>query len=813
LTRGSELDALRDALRDIAADGFARIMDDGLGESLRRRADDLREHVTDDPWRTQLEQFRRGLDEFEARGRQDRSRVVAHGLRICMGLRSTAAPPPKGRARPSLGADRREAIVVVEPEAPPPSLVGLPGIGPKTAARLAGRGLSSLEDVAYLLPLAYEDRRSVTHLDSAQEGQAVVCEVVVVRYRQSYFRGRFLATMRVEQRTSDGVVVPLDLRWFHRMGGLARDEGTTLLVAGRVRKHKGVWTMAHPEMFDPAEGTHGIAVRYPQVEGLSARTVSRICRIAVERLIEQATEDPLPPELVSAHALPNRGDALRLLHAPPDDIDSESLRRLQTRTSPAHRRLAFEEFFFLQLALLRERRTWRSAGARVVLGAEGIERERLRACLPFEPTAAQWRVVSEIETDLASGAPMLRLLQGDVGSGKTAVAFAAAMGIAAVGGQAALMAPTEILASQHARTLADPCRRAGIRMAMLTGSTTRAERNSILALVGAGQVDLLVGTHALIAEGVNFRRLGLAVVDEQHRFGVEQRAALRDKGSAPHLLVMTATPIPRSLALTAFGELDVSLLDELPPGRKPSETRVFVGKRGLARARALVSAAVREGERAFVVCPFVEASEAVVGSDVEASAAALRELLPERVIHVLHGRMIAKERDDVMERFREGAIEVLVATTVIEVGVDVPEAGLILVEHAERFGLAQLHQLRGRVGRGETRGRCFLHCGAGADSEAHARVSVLEQTQDGFVVAERDLELRGPGEVFGRRQSGVPRLRFATFGREGLELLVSARAAAKAILADDPELAVHDRIARELERRIAERAVFAGEAG
>jgi ATP-dependent DNA helicase RecG len=364
------------------------------------------------------------------------------------------------------------------------------------------------------------------------------------------------------------------------------------------------------------------------------------------------------------------------------------------------------------------------------------------------------------------------------------------------------MAPTEILAEQHLRTLQPWCEKAGLRIALLTGATRQGVRETMLALLGAGEIDLLVGTHALITGDVGFAKLGLVVVDEQHRFGVEQRAKLRAKGERPHLLVMTATPIPRTLALVAYGELDVSVIDELPPGRVPPVTEVCLGPKGLVRARERVAERVRAGEQAFVVCPLVEASESLAVTDVEASAAALRPLVPGRQIAVIHGRMSSRDKDTVMSAFRRRETGVLVATTVIEVGVDVPDATVMMVEHAERFGLAQLHQLRGRVGRGGGAALCVLHGAAAPGSEVEARLSVLTEHADGFAVAERDLALRGPGEMFGVRQSGVPKMRMPALGGEGVPLLVAARRAAESILAEDGEL-TRSGLDRELARRLA----------
>jgi ATP-dependent DNA helicase RecG len=350
-------------------------------------------------------------------------------------------------------------------------------------------------------------------------------------------------------------------------------------------------------------------------------------------------------------------------------------------------------------------------------------------------------------------------------------------------------------------------------IAVLTGATPRAQRNSTLALLEAGRLDLLVGTHALLFESVRFRRLGLAVIDEQHRFGVEQRALLRDKGAAPNLLVMTATPIPRTLALTAYGELDVSVIDELPPGREPPTTRLFAGKSQLRRARSELCKQVKGGAQAFVVCPLVEKSDVLEVSDVEESAAAVRKQLPGKVVEVIHGRMASQDKEAVMGRFRVGQVDVLVATTVIEVGVDVPDARLMLVEHAERFGLAQLHQLRGRIGRGQGASLCFLHTAQARDTDAGRRLAVMEATTDGFEIAEQDLVFRGPGEVFGTRQAGAPERRLFGRATEARALLLEAREAAAALLAEDPELAAYPDTLAELERRRAAQAVFAGESG
>ena len=800
-------EALRDELRRATQAEFDAVAAAELGDALRARLEACLASVPsaqEAAWRKYAEE----LGRFERLGRQDRAVLLARGLRLCASLAMTAEPRPSAARR--------------RPEPEPPAMGPrmpvdtLPGVGPQTAAKLQARGLASVVDLAYVLPVGYEDRRRRKPLAQHEDGEVAVLEGEAGSLRQGYARGRFMATLQLRVDDGEGGVANVAARWFHRVGGLERwTKGGRLLAVGPVKRFQGEWTMVHPELRPADDPGPGIAVRYPSVEGIPPRTLAKAIRAACAALArpESGFEDALPPEVAVAEALLGQHEALQLLHDPPQDASPEVLAALCDATSPAHRRLAFDEFFFFQLALLRERGTWRAEPARLRPLGDAFDPETLRACLPFEPTDAQWRVIREIEADMGAGPPMLRLLQGDVGSGKTAVAFAAALAVARSGGQTAFMAPTEILAEQHMRSLAPWCERAGIRIALLTGATPRGARASLLALLGAGQIDLVVGTHALLAADVRFAELGLAVIDEQHRFGVEQRALLRQKGQLPHLLVMTATPIPRTTALCAYGELDVSVIDALPPGRKPPETHLYCGAKGLDTVRRGVAKRVTLGDRVFVVCPLVEASEALEVSDVEASAAALRALMPERRIVVIHGRMPSKEKDAIMTAFREGHADVLVATTVIEVGVDVPEATLMVVEHAERFGLAQLHQLRGRVGRGGGDSWCLLHTGASRGSEVYRRLAVLTETHDGFVVAERDLAMRGPGEVFGTRQAGAPRLRFAGFAGEGTKLLVAARESARALLERDPDLSQHPAVLRELERRRVDEVVVAADAG
>ena len=745
----------------------------------------------------------------------------------------------RGSSRPARAADERS----VDLEA---SLLGLPGVGPKTAERLAARGLATRRAALLFVPRRWDDLRALTPLGNLVDGEAQTTRGEVRSCRVVFGRKRFLEVVFTDPH--DERRPRLVARWFYFRAGLRARfvEGTRFLVSGTFRSYQGVLQVVHPETTlladdEGAPAGGAIRVRYPEIEDVPAHVVARLCQ-HVASTSASLLADGLPAGLRERLALPSQGEALAALHLVDPGIPPASVEALNRGESPAHRRLAFDELFFLQLGLARRRAAraqdaappW-APGRGERGGREAVA--RFIAALPFSATAAQRRAIDEIALDLERPHPMNRLLQGDVGSGKTVVMYAACELAMAMGQQVAVMAPTEILAEQHARTLDVWARAGGRRMALLTASTSRPAREAILAQLQAGQLDLLVGTHALLAERVQFRALALAVIDEQHRFGVAQRAALRDKGAGarPHLLVMTATPIPRTLALTVYGDLDITILDEMPPGRRPPRTRIASGPKGRALAYAALRRALAAGRQGYVVCPLVDGNGDAARGDTpedhglfddgraqpvaeDASALAtfvrLQAELPGVAIGLVHGRLATREREEAMARFRGGEVQLLVATTVIEVGVDVPTADVMLVEGADRFGLAQMHQLRGRIGRGGGDAECLLLTDLGKGSEGAARLAVMASTGDGFVIAEADLTMRGSGEIYGTRQSGLPRLRFADLRRD-LEVLRQARREAFALLDDDPHLdrPEHAVTRAVLDERWSQGELFGEEAG
>ena len=658
----------------------------------------------------------------------------------------------------------------------------LPGIGPKNTnlfdRLLDGPQGARVVDVLFHLPNATLDRRARPKIRDAVPGTVVTIEARVVEHREPPSpRSRAPFKVLVEDGTGD-----VELVFFLANPDWVRARlpvGATRWISGKLELYDGYRQIVHPDRVLNAEEfakLPAVEPVYGLTEGLSQRTVARAAEAALRRL-------PRLPEWIAAQTLdrldlPGFADALGSMHRPqaPEDIDP---------AGPSATRLAYDELLANQLALLLARARMRTIAGRAHI-AEGKLVRRLEAALPFALTAAQARAIAEIRADLRSEKRMIRLLQGDVGSGKTVVALLAMAEVVEAGRQAAMMAPTEVLARQHFERMAPLAEQAGLRIALMTGRDRVADRRDALASLAAGEIDIAVGTHALFQEGVVFADLGLAVVDEQHRFGVRQRLALASKGEAADLLVMTATPIPRTLVLAYFGDMDVSALTEKPPGRQPIDTRVMPIER-LEEVVAGLSRALDRGARAYWICPLVEESETLDAAAAEERAGALRAIFGNSV-GLVHGRMAGPEKDAAMERFQRGDTKILVATTVVEVGVDVPEATIMIIEHAERFGLAQLHQLRGRVGRGTGRSICLLLYKGPLGETARVRLETLRATEDGFRIAEEDLRLRGEGDVLGARQAGAPGFRFVRLEIHG-GLLARAREEARAALDRSARLA------------------------
>ena len=661
----------------------------------------------------------------------------------------------------------------------------LRGVGDSLARRLRALGVNTTEDLLFLLPLRYEDRTRVVPMGELKPGQRAAVEGEIL-LTEVVFRGR----RQMLCRMGDGSGF-LTLRFFYfstqQQNGLAR--GARIRCFGEARRGPQGLEIVHPEYRRAdSNGTDAteehLTPIYPGTEGVTQGRLRMLVRLALEQTAAGDIEDWLPPALVADSRLPPLRDALLYVHRPPTDAPVDLL--LSGR-HPAQRRLAFEELLAHQLSLklLRQRVQSEPGWA---LQSDGALKAALLAALPFRLTGAQTRVLLEIEADLKKAKPMLRLVQGDVGCGKTLVAALAAIQAVANGRQVALMAPTELLADQHALNFRRWFEPLGVAVALLTGRQTGRARSAVLEGIRAGFAPIVVGTHALFQESVEFSALALVIVDEQHRFGVHQRLSLREKGAAgghqPHQLIMTATPIPRTLAMTAYADLDVSVIDELPPGRTPVKTVV------LAEARRdqvvqRIKAACLEGRQTYWVCPLIDEIEEMPYQAAEETAAALAGALPELRVGLVHGRMPAAAKEETMRRFKTGKIQLLVATTVIEVGVDVPNATLMVIENAERLGLAQLHQLRGRVGRGAHESSCLLLYRSPLSSMARERLAVMRHTNDGFEVARRDLELRGPGELLGTRQTGLAQMRVADLLRDA-DLLPRVQAAAEILLRDWP---------------------------
>jgi len=735
-----------------------------------------------------------------------RRRIVDALLRAISGPQRQA-----GRRWQREAADERPAA----PLSPSSPVTVLRGVSRTYAAKLERLGVRTVGDLLYHFPHRYNDYAAIRPISQLVIGEEQTVIATVWTAGQASLGGRKATEAVVGDKTGT-----LRLVWWGQTH-VARQlrPGMQAAFSGKVTVFRGQRQMENPE-WEPLDqesvNTRRLVPVYPSTEGLSQRFLRRLTREALDACAHQVPE-ALPESLRARLGLVPVAEALWQMHFPDN----------RQRAEEARRRFAFEELLTIELGVMRRRKEWQEGASAPALT---LPEEVLRAfvsSLPFALTSAQQRAIGEVLTDLARAVPMSRLLEGDVGSGKTVVAAAALLAAAWSGWQGAIMAPTEILAEQHFRTL---CRLFGaggegpagdgpwfglsgpgyavacppyldrpLRIGLLVGGLRPGEKAQVQEAIARGEVDIAVGTHALIQEHVQFARLGLAVIDEQHRFGVVQRAALREKGQSPHVLVMTATPIPRTLALTIYGDLDITVLDEMPPGRPPVKTyRLRPHQR--QQAYDFIRRHVRQGRQAYVVCPLIEESEAVAARAAEAEYERLsREVFPDLRLGLMHGRMSSRERDETMRRFRDGELDILVTTTVVEVGVDVPNATVVLIEAADRFGLAQLHQLRGRVRRGQHQSFCLL-LSENPSEEAQERLRILETVHDGFRLAEEDLRLRGPGEYFGVRQSGLPDLKVASIA--DVALIELARQEAMRILDEDPDLSrpEHRLLGRRLSR-------------
>lgn len=667
------------------------------------------------------------------------------------------------------------------------ALTSLKGIGPALATRLNQLGLHNTRDLLFHLPYRYEDRTRLAAIGSLKMGDLVQIEGEVLGTSIQFGRRRSLLCM---VRDRSGVI---SLRFFHFSAAQkkALDDARRIRCFGEVRRGRSGFEIYHPEYQLLADGedppvAEVLTPVYPTTEGLQQGRLRKIIGQALTQLERNPPRDLLPDSILAPLKLPSLSAAIAMVHSPPADAPQAWL---SDGANPGQKRLAFEELLAHRLCM----RRYRTSSDQLVgptLREDPNQTQRFLTQVGFSLTGAQQRACREISADLTSGQPMLRLLQGDVGSGKTVVAALATLQAIASGYQVALMAPTEILAEQHLLTFSSWLTPLGVQVGWLSGKTKGKQRTSTLAALANGECQVLVGTHALFQDGVDYQRLGLVIVDEQHRFGVHQRLALRDKaagdGSNPHQLVMTATPIPRTLAMSAYADLDTSVLDELPPGRTPVNTALVSAQR---RDQVIerISSACAGGNQAYWVCTLIEESETLQAQAAEATAQQLRELLPDLNIGLIHGRLKAQEKAAIMASFKRGEIKLLVATTVIEVGVDVPNASLMVIENPERLGLAQLHQLRGRVGRGQKESHCILLYQTPLSQTGKQRLQVMRESTDGFYIAERDLQIRGPGQVLGTQQTGLMTFRIADISRDA-SMLEDVKKACDVVMQQYPEI-------------------------
>ena len=662
----------------------------------------------------------------------------------------------------------------------------LKGVGAAMAEKLAKLHIHTVQDALFHLPIRYQDRTRVVPIGQLRFGDEAVIEGEVSGCEIKMGKRRSLIC-RVRDHSGS-----LCLRFFHFNAAQKKqlEQSGRVRCFGEIRRGSTGFEMYHPEYTvlkddEPHEGSDQLTPIYPLTEGVTQTKIRQICEQALERLTPYNLREWLPDNIRQQFSLPSLADAIHFLHHPTRGTDLEQLKR---GAHPAQYRLSFEELMAHQLSLIGKRQMAKHDRA-IVVPEPGQLVDQLLAELPFSPTGAQQRVSQEILQDLGTGHPMLRLVQGDVGSGKTLVAAMAAAAVVQQGYQVAVMAPTEILAEQHYLNFKQWFEPLGIEVAWMIGKLKGKQREAELERIASGSSSLVVGTHALFQETVSFKGLALAIIDEQHRFGVHQRMALREKGLQagfqPHQLIMTATPIPRTLAMSAYADLDCSIIDELPPGRTPVNT-IVVSDQRREEVIQRVRHACEEGKQAYWVCTLIEESEALQCQAAEDTAILLQEHLAGLSIGLVHGRLKAQEKADIMARFKAGEIQLLVATTVIEVGVDVPNASLMVIENPERLGLAQLHQLRGRVGRGQAASHCVLLYHAPLGQQGKARLSTMRETTDGFKIAEKDLELRGPGELLGARQTGLLEFKVADLQRDKA-LLSQVQQAAAQLYKEYPE--------------------------
>lgn len=664
------------------------------------------------------------------------------------------------------------------------SVTQLKGVGEKMAQRLASLGLETVQDVLFHLPTRYQDRTRVQQIGSLLPGDEAVIELTIDLCDVVFRRRRSLLC-----KGSDGTG-SITLRFFHfsqkQVDSLRR--GVRIRCFSEIRRGPGGIEMVHPEytfVSDSAPLPDVLTPFYAATEGVNQLTLRKLTDQALVMLETARIDECLPAELLQGYELPDPVSALRVIHRPPASVDVNSLLE---GTHPSLQRFVIEELVAHRIGMKLQRMRRRDRRSPVV-APSGELLQRFLDSLPYELTGAQARVSAEIAENLRSSNPMLRLLQGDVGAGKTVVAAYAAALAVECGMQVALMAPTEILAEQHLLNLSEWFEPLGVRIGWLSGKLRQSQRRDAIESIALGNSHIAVGTHALFQEDVEFKNLGLVIVDEQHRFGVHQRMALRNKGASenhvPHQLIMTATPIPRTLAMTAYADLDISVIDELPPGRKPVET-VAIDAARRQQVADRVAASIAGGRQAYWVCTLIEESEALQAEAAEDTANWLTECMPDARIGLIHGRLKSAEKDLLMNSFKDRQLDLLVATTVIEVGVDVPNASLMVIENAERLGLSQLHQLRGRVGRGAMQSNCILLYHGPLSESARKRIAIMRETNDGFVIAEQDLLLRGAGEVLGTRQTGAAEFRVADLTRDAY-LLDDVAVIADRLLADYPQ--------------------------